>query len=82
MKKINWQLATVYELAVHISKSTNGSFRRQLHHYRSTNNALMLTKIDEAKKIADAILKAESIEKAQIERGGKKRNNYFYEDCA
>lgn len=51
MKKFNWQMATVEEIAEEIKDSTHNRISRQVDHYKKHDNQVMLERIDKAIKI-------------------------------
>jgi len=70
MKKINWQLASINEIAIHISNSPDTNYRQQLYYYRKTNNTVMLAKVEEAKRLADAKVQEINTCVLRLETGG------------
>jgi len=51
MKRFNWQLASVEELALEIQCATNTRISQQLFHYRKQDNKVMIDKMNTARKL-------------------------------
>lgn len=51
MKKFNWQMATVEEIAEEIKDAPHNRISRQVDHYKKQCNIVMLERIEKAMKI-------------------------------
>lgn len=59
MTKQNWQLLTVEQLAIIVIQTKKDAlYRQQKHYYKTSNNTIMLDRLNQAEALAKTLLAA------------------------
>lgn len=69
MKRFNWQMASIEELAVEIQYATNTRISQQLFHYRKQKNDVMLDRLSKAMKLCKLWSLEEQVKTLKVEIG-------------
>lgn len=69
MKRFNWQMASIEEMAVEIQYATQTRLSQQLFHYRKQKNDVMLDRLSKAIKLCKLWSLEQQVKAARLELG-------------